>query len=180
MTLADEEPGVVWINTIPDPVTGVYHPVVSFDADNVFPLDEQTAIAYAMYLLRACATASHDAAVVAQLTHITNGDVQAAVQIREDLRQERPEAEPVSQMAFSPHVSARTGEPFLLLRLKGETVGQWTVPDAREHAVHVLEAVYAGELDSAYLRTLRSMGLDDNRGRAAVADLAHWRRDGNG
>jgi hypothetical protein len=50
-------------------------------------------------------------------------------------------------------VSSRTGEPFVHIRW-GDESGQLTAPEAREHAMHMLECAHAAEFDAAFVKAL--------------------------
>jgi hypothetical protein len=166
----------IWIRTAPD-LHGVYRVSLEFDDDTAFTLSPETAAQYANYVLQAAAAAEHDAAIVAQLSKLTD-DMKAAVQIVADLRADRPALSAVSPLSLEPGVSAYTGEPFLSVKVDGEAAGQWTVADAREHAIFAMEAIHVADLDGAYLRVLRGVvQLDEDRARAVVGDLLNWRKE---
>lgn len=50
---------------------------------------------------------------------------------------------------FESGVSARTGKPFVHIRW-GDQSGQLTAAEARDHALHMLEAANAAEFDAAF------------------------------
>lgn len=54
---------------------------------------------------------------------------------------------------FESGVSSRTREPFVHIRW-GDQSGQLTAPEAREHAMHMLECAHAAEFDAALIRGL--------------------------
>jgi hypothetical protein len=57
-------------------------------------------------------------------------------------------------------VSPRTGEPFMHLRW-GDQAGQFTLTQARGHAIKILDAAAASEFDAALVKALTSkMGMD--------------------
>jgi uncharacterized protein (DUF1778 family) len=73
-------------------------------------------------------------------------------------------------------VSLNRRRPFLALLVNGTQIGQWTVRQARTHALAVLEASECVDLDSAYRRYLVGV-LDIEHGRAinVVDDLESYR-----
>jgi hypothetical protein len=174
VTDEEENPKTVWIRTAPD-ADGVYRPVLEVDADTAYNLTEDSACKYAMYVLRAVAVAEHDAAVFRQLKEIT-GSEDAAAQLIRDLREERPPLVPLLPLVLVPGVSALTKEAFLDIEIHGSKEGQWTMADAREHALTVLEMVCVADLDGAYLRILKTIGIEDDRARAVIGDLGNWRK----
>ena len=172
--MAEEELPVVWLRTTADE-NGAYRCTLEVNDDVALFLDRAGAAAYAYNLLNAVAIAEYDAAVLAQLTSMSNQE--AAVQIVVDLRKDRPEGRQYGPLQFMPGVNQH-GKPFLTVHL-GETVlGQWSLPDARTHALHALESVLVADLDSAYLRLLRgAVGVDENTARNTVDDLINHRPD---
>lgn len=168
----------VWIRTEPD-LDGVYRVVLEVDDDNAYPLDEKAALQYASEILRSVAIAGYDAAVIAQMTQAGGGADNAqevAVQLVSELRADRPPAARATPLSLLPGVSAFTGKPFLHVQINGRTVGEWSSEAARRHALAVLEAVHVAELDSGYLRALRSLiNLDEPTARAVVEDLVNHR-----
>lgn len=165
----------VWIRTEPD-LDGTYRPVLEIDDDTSYPLTADSAAIYANEILRAAAIAEYEAAVVAQMTKVSGGDATTAAQVVGDLRGDRPDTTPLTPLRLIPGVSAFTGEAFLIVEIRGQQVGQWTTAAAREHALFALEAVHVADLDSAYLRWLRSgPAVDEPRARAVVEDLANFR-----
>jgi hypothetical protein len=78
---------------------------------------------------------------------------------------------------FESGISSRTGEPFVHIRWGNES-GQLTIPEAREHALHMLEVVNAAEFDAAFVKALTA-GEPDGPGfeqDAAVGMLAMVRK----
>ena len=165
--------GSVWIRTLPD-LDGVYRCVVEIDDDISHPINRDTAPTYTRAILQAVSRAEYDAAVIRQLGPKTNQ--QAAAQLVAGMRGERPPIAWPSPLQLEPGVSAFTGDAFLHVRVGSRTVGQWTIPDAREHATAVMEAVEVADLDGGYLRALRSIDVDEPRARTVVDDLANHRQ----
>ncbi len=165
----------VWIRTVPD-MGGTYRVVLEIDDDTSHPLDAGAAMTYARAVLSAVARAEHDAAIVRQMRKISDGNgLQMASELVGSIRADRPPIAWPTPLQLDPGVSMATGDAFLRILVKGEPVGQWTPGDARDHALGVLEAVEAADLDGAYLRALRGVGIDDGRGRSVVDDLVNYR-----
>lgn len=174
--MADE----IWINT--GLVDNTYRPVIVFGEGDELPLDIETALTYAMEMLRAVATAEHEAAVYAQLSKISiqAGDPDKAQELAgmviAGLRDDRPEPVSTVPLRLVPGVSAFTGKAFLSIEIRGKAVGQWTAEDARDHALTMLMLTIVADLDSAYLRALRALiGLDLDTATAVVNDLQNFR-----
>jgi hypothetical protein len=129
-------------------------------------------------VLEAAHRAAYDAAVFQQITKKLRLDQQTAGQLVVDLRADRPSlsGESTAPISFDPGVAARDHSPFLAISIRGERVGQWTVEDARQHALRVLETIIVADLDAGYFRALTgAVGIDASRARQAVADIANHR-----
>lgn len=175
MSAAAEE-SVVWIKTEPSLDGTTYTVTIEADADRAIVLTPDTALAYASAVLGAAARAEYDAAVYRQLCAF-DLEVEAVAQMITDLRRDRPPLDTAATkpLALEPGVNAK-GEPFLVVLVEEDRVGQWSVPAAREHALIVLEAVAVADLDAGYLQALRGLiGLDEDRARAVVGDLGNHR-----
>lgn len=167
----------IWIRTAPD-IEGVYRVVLEFGADDTIGLDADAALLYAHQMLRAVAVAEYEAAVLAQLEHIVpDGELanDTAVMVVGDMRKDRPPLSWCTPLSLVPGVSSTTRKGFLLCKLHDVAVGQWEIADAKEHALFVMEAVHCAELDSAYMRQLRSMDIPEETARATIGKLADFR-----
>lgn len=174
----------VWVRTDPTP-DGVYRVTIEADEDTARILTPDEAYAYAAGVLAAAARAEYDAAIVAQLTALLTDKHTSAAQARHnaaatmlEIRQQRPplDTSATTPITLTPGVSHKTGEPFLAIDVHGETVGQWTIPDARSHALHVLESIEVADLDAGYRRALRSLiGLTDGVAQNVIGDVARFR-----
>jgi hypothetical protein len=171
----DEPTGVIWIKTDPD-ASGLYVPTLEIDDDTSMVLDHDLAMAYAEYVLTQVARAEHDSRILRQLTASVSRD--GAVQVIVDLRADRPPvSSPVPYLSMEPGVSQASSGGFLKLHIKGSTepVGQWSLEQGREHAMHVIQAIEMARLDEAYRKCLVTMiGLDDATARSAVGGLATY------
>lgn len=170
MTQPDEENvGVVWIRTEPD-ITGTYRLKIEIDEDRGQFLTAEEARAYGEYVLGQTVLAHYDSLVFRQLTAGTK-DPRAAADVIQDLRKDRVPAQSPLPLALRPGVNIQ-GKPFMTVVIDGKDVGQWSIPDAREHALRILEGVQRADLDEQYRRTLVSLvGLDDAVARSAVEGL---------
>lgn len=179
--MSGDDPGVVWVRTTPrvsalDMAVG-YDVVVEASDDLSRVLTPVEAFAYASTLLGACARATHDAAVVKQLTTLGISKQAAAMTVR-DLRADRPPLDDgaTAPLRYVPAVSAADGRPFLEVHIEGLQVGQWEIPEAREHATVALESVHVADLDGAYAAHLVGViGLPRASAEAAVGALAEHR-----
>jgi hypothetical protein len=84
----------------------------------------------------------------------------------------------VVKLAVGTHVvRAVPGAPqgALLIELNGVRLGRWDVRRARAHALQVLDAVEAADLDTAYLRFLNSMELGRDEAQEMVSGVAAFR-----
>lgn len=168
----------VWIKTEPSVDGSTYVVTIEFDDDHATVLTPRTARDYASAVLEYAQRAEYDGAVVTQLRSLGVED-QAIMAVVTDLRSDRPPVEGrgiLAPMKIEPGVNPH-GKGFLKLDLNGNE-GQWEVPEARTHALTVLEAVHAADLDSGYYRALTGLvGLDQGRARQVIADLADHRWD---
>lgn len=168
----------VWIKTEPTVDGSAYVVTIEASDDRSVVLTPDRALRYADAVLAYVARAEYDAAVVKQLRNLVD-DMQAVGQIVTDLRNDRPPIadDATAPLSFESGVSAFTGEAFLHIAIDGKKVGQWDIPDAKAHALEVLESVSVADLDSGYYRALRSrVGLDESRARQVIDDLGKWRR----
>lgn len=95
-----------------------------------------------------------------------------------------PDGRPaLSEIYFESGVSAFTGDPFLSVevaftdgtRRRG---AQMTPQQAREHALHVLEAAEAAVHDAAMHKWLKEkVGMDPEQAAAGVHELRDYRTD---
>ncbi len=168
----------VWIKSEPSLDGSTYMVTVEASDDLARVLTPDDALQYAWGVLAAAQRADYDAAIIKQLRKL-DLPLDAVGQMIADLRNDRPALDP----AHTQPLRLQSGvnqkyEPFLLLYIGGaeEPAGQWTVHDARQHALTVLEVVSAAELDSAYYRALvGQVGIDGPRARNVVEDISNFR-----
>ena len=171
-----DTPLAVWVRTVPTG-DGTYRAVLEVGADYAYPLDDDTATAWAFTVLATAADAEHDAAIVAQLcsgdpgAEEFGGEFGGVVTEVRDRRRPRTTGDIVPGFQVEGGVSARDLRPFLHLRLQGRLIGQWTPDDARDHTLKVLEGARAAASDTAYHRTLTAIGLKTEAADALVALL---------
>lgn len=101
--------------------------------------------------IQAAVRAEHDAAVFKQLTGPLELPFEHAGLTVQDLRDMRPpvDAQALQPLGLEPGVTM-AGKPFLVVRVGGHKVGQWTPADARNHAMACLELAAAVPLDNNY------------------------------
>ena len=166
----------IWIKTEPSLDGQTYVVTIEASADRAVTLTPDSALRHAGAVMTAVARAEHDAAVYRQLGKLVP-DQRAVGELIVDLRADRPELDHAATepLRIQPGVNQK-GKPFLVLFLDDKPVGQWDPADARHHALGVIEAVAAADLDAGYYRCLRNLvGIDENRARHAVADLINHR-----
>lgn len=166
----------LWVQSdvMPD---GTYAVTVSADADHVWVLDRPAAFEYARTGVEAAQRAEYDAALFRLLTEkMSLAKADAAAVIGNDLRPDRP---PLNDAATAPltYLPGATGEgkPFIHIHLNGEPWGQVSPRQLREHAMTVLEAPAAADLDAGLMRFLKTINIDQNRAEQLIGDLANWR-----
>lgn len=165
----------VWIKTEPSVDGKTYVVSVAFSDDRSIVLTPDSSLRYASAVLAAAQRAEYDAAVFKQMRKLV--DVEHAAQLIIDLRRDRPllDSSPLAPMRLEPGVNSEA-KPFLAVFIDDQQVGQWDVPDAREHALGVLEAVTAAELDAGYFRALVGIiNLDEARARHVIEDVGLYR-----
>ncbi len=171
----------IWVKSEPSLDGKTYVVTLEVDDDTAVALDRERATAYALGVLDAAHRAAYDAAVFRQLTATLRLDEPTAGQMLVDLRADRPAPDhwATTPLVLVPGVSAFTGKPFVAIEVKGKRVGQWSVEDTRQHALHVLESLVVADLDAGYHRALvGSVGIETWRARNVVADIANHRDDG--
>ena len=166
----------LWVRSdvLPD---GAYAVTINLGQDRIWVLDRPGALAYAVTCVEAAQRAEYDAAVLAQLTRGLGLPVQAAAQMLASIRPDRRplDDEATTPLAFIPGVNS-DGMAFLMIQLDGEPWGQLSPLELRAHAMIVLEAPAAADLDAGYLQAMLAMEIPEATARGAVGDLANWRR----
>jgi len=175
---AGEHANGVWIKSEPDEA-GAYHLFLELGPDDVLPLSAKDVATWAWQVLTAVAIAEYDAAVLRQLTAFgSKREAATFVLAMRDDRADGQEIDMIEGLCLIPGVSATNWEPFLTLSRHGVDVGQWSRSDAREHVLNVQQALAVTDLDSAYLRVLRSrIGLDEHHAHFLVEHLSEYRVD---
>lgn len=175
----DEQEKGLWIITEPTIEGNAFAVVVKVDGRG-YALTTDDAFRHARQIFTALAYAEYDAAVLHQM-HDRLGEDQTKMLLH-DIQQDRAPYEVKATPPFSylPAVGTdrKTGKTsgVIALEVSGTHWGVMTGEQAREHAIGLIQATSAAELDAAYLRTLRGVvGLDEGRARTVVAELAEHR-----
>lgn len=165
----------VWVITDVSPLTGAYFVVVQCSNDRSFA--PQDPVTYGMTVLRACEYASHDAAVLRQLTKKLELPLQEAAEIVRLSRDERPPIDDAATapLRFTPIVAARDGSPQILVHYGKDELTQWTPAETRSHALYVMQSTAVIDTDAAYRRFMQSISAETAT--AVVADLINFRED---
>lgn len=166
-----------WIRTEPTIDGKAFIVTLSFSDDHSVTLTPTRASAYGNALLAAVADAEYDHAILRQMSEKLGLPDHVAMQVVVDLRKERPTRE-AGGLRFNPGISQRKRHPFItVVGSDGVEYGQLDADAARRHALHVLEAPPAADLDAAYLKVLRSLvGIDENKARQVVEDIGNFRQ----
>lgn len=175
--MSDDDEKAIWIKTEPSVDGSTYVVSLELGDDRAVVMTPERAMAHASVILAAAQRAEYDAAVVTQMRDKV--PLEAIGQLVGDLRKDRPplDGEAIAPMEVEPAVSAKA-HPFLVVSIAGEEWGQWAVPAARAHAMNLLEAVQAADLDAAYYRALTGLvGLEEGTARQVIEDLANHRQE---
>lgn len=169
--------GNVWVRTEPTLDGKSFMVTIEFDADNAASLTPVQVFDYVNIIYAAVARAEYDVAVFKQMTRKLGLSAEEAAQLVLELRERRDELPDLGPMKLVPGMS-KAGRPFLAL-MAGDTaarVGQWSPDDARGHASHVLDAIAVSKLDDQYLLELiEVVGIEEDRARNVISDLANYR-----
>jgi hypothetical protein len=181
---ADKDGGVSVVTDF-DMITSSYHCTVHVGNDFAFGIDRDRVIPYASQVLAVTEQADHDTAVM-RLLHEKLGMPleEVATFVSRDLRPDRPptnhEATWPLELYAGVGMDPRTGKlsGHVVLSKKGEQreLGRFPIPGIRYHALTVLQATYAADMDGALYRQLKgSMELEPNTVRGVIEDLANYR-----
>lgn len=168
--------GTVWVEPVLDP--GEPFRIKLHLNHRSWTLGREGAVRYALAVLHAAHCADYDAATLRLLVK-TGVSVDAAGRlITEDLRPDREhlDREALAPLGLEAGFTA-LGDPFILILLDGQPVGQWEVKDAVGHAETVLGVMFAAGLDAAlYQAMVAQVGLDPGRARNVVRSIAAYRQ----
>lgn len=167
----------IWVISDVTPF-GTYVVTVQVGDDMAVTLDRSRAMRYALTVVDATTRAEYDAAVFAQMSALGIADERTAAEPLIQLRTDRPplDDDATAPLRFEPVVTSRKKRPVVHVHLGGKVISEWSPDDARGHAMHVLEVTCGVDLDSAYRRLLVGwVGLDDDKARTAVGDIANYR-----
>lgn len=178
--MADDN-GSLFISITSSPDSnGEYQLIIEFgDTGEIVPLDTDLARAWTDEVVSAICRAEYDVAVVRQMAEIL-GDTEREVGTAfiAEMRSQRGDFQhqPMFKgLRMIPGVAFDTGEPFIAIARDDEILGQWTVQDARAHALGLLEALEIARLDSAYFAMMQRMDVDTDMAAIAINDLGRFR-----
>jgi hypothetical protein len=169
----DETTSRVWVRTVPSLDGTHYTSVLEISDDIACSLNGTVSVRHALAVLDTCARAEYDAAVIRQLGNTPETGVSVVTAIRKT----RTIIGWPTRLTLTPVVSSTTGRALVHVRIDGHVVGQWTLDDARAHAVAVLEAQESAELDTAYLLTITASGVDPDYAMRIIDALNAHRED---
>lgn len=176
----DEGAGIVWIKTEPLIDGSGYMVTLDASEDVSVSLTPAEAFRHAQGILAAAHRAAYDAAVMRQLIRKLHIDDMAAMEFVMSMRKDRPPLAPedTAPIWLEPGVT-RPPEmrPFLVQSVNGEKVGQWDIDQAERHARAVLAMSGVADLDSGYLRALRTIGIEEYRAHNVIDDLKNFREE---
>jgi hypothetical protein len=154
---------------------GPYSVTVGFGEHIEFGLRAERARRYANTLVVVAVTADHDAAVLRQLISIGIPRQTAAALVITMRPGRAPRDDRATEpFRFEPGVS-EIGRPFVDLHHGREHLGQFDVAAALEHALAVQCVFHTVPMDTAYLATLKGIGLTELEARTAVGELGSFR-----
>lgn len=175
LATGDDSEGL-WVRSevMPD---GTYGVGISVGADRSWALTRSQAVDYAAACVARATEAEHDAAVWTLMTKQLGmpEDLIAELLVK-DIRPDRPEDHKATEPLRFTVALGRTVGAFLKMSVDDREVGELTPADLRDHALAVLNAISAADLDAAFLRLLVGrIGLEEDVARAVVGSLAdHW------
>ena len=182
--MSDEHPpasasgnsGTLWVESVLDP--GEPFRIKLHLGQRSWTLGRDRSVRYALAVLQAAHYADYDAATLRLLVK-TGVSLDAAGRlIAEDLGPDREQldSEALAPLGLEAGVTPG-GDPFMMILLDGQPVGQWDVKDAVEHAQTVLGAMFSAVLDGAlYQAMVAQVGLDSGRARNVVRGLGEYRQ----
>lgn len=186
-TLSPEATNKIWVVGDVGILDGMpYVCTVQVTDDVTIPLLRDAAQAYAWTVVQTAHRAHYMAAVFAQMKavmgagpHGESPEQMAMVALRQ-LMEDLPDIDQVATapLRFLP-VMTRDGMPKVRVSLpphgEAQIVTGWTFDEALGHGVNVLSVAAVCDLDSAWRTVVaRGFGAGEQRGRAAVVDLANF------
>lgn len=179
----------VWCKADRSPFGG-YMLTVEYDEDNVLPLNRDSLFAYVAAMAEALMRAQYAEGVRRQLVDVLGGrgkrkgkglpdrEVQTAAILQvQEIRQEWPDLPAFPPYTIKPIVSFE-GRCSVQVWKGEQVIVQFAARNVHEHIVHALRVYAAADLDESYRRMLiGTIGLDESRATACVADLANYHRE---
>lgn len=177
---ADLDANACWVASDLAPDGETYVLTIGVGRDRIFTPADPTA--YALTVIRACAYAAYDAAVITQAVDGMGMPARLAAHLVSGLHAARPPLDdaPTAPLRFDPIVATRTRAPGVTAHLDGNpgTQWHWSTAEATGHAVHVLQAAAAVDLDAAYRKVLiEKVDIPPDMARATITDLGRHRHD---
>lgn len=161
---------------------GEYVAVVELGADQSMPLNAGNAFRYARAVAAVAQRTEYDAAMLRQMIHHLKLGKTEALQMVQEIRAARDpiDEDALGLLHLEPGVTENLRgsglRPFLTVMANGRPLGEWSIEEARSHALAVLETVEATELDAGYWRFLTGrIGAEDVPAAYMVANIARWR-----
>lgn len=178
VTQDEPDENSMWIATEPTLDGTSFMVTIRIGQDRSFALTVDEAHAHARKIMDAVAIAEYDAAVVAQLKSIGKFEDDDIMAMLNDFRADRPPYDNTGTEPFEylPGLGRTDMRPALLMKVEGKAWGSLDPERAKRHALGLIEATTAADLDAAYLRMLRGVvGVPEGTARGMVADLANHR-----
>lgn len=177
MTVGPEEKGAdieVWLRTERS-FTEEYIVTLSVGQDYAVELSVDVALVYAVEVLHTVQLADYAQAITKQMFNLGT-DPALTDDLLQDLLPQLLPPMTATDLRMQPAVNRKDGEPMLVVSFQGQKVGVWSLQQAREHAVGVLEATLAAKVDTAYFKMLTEIvELDANTAAAVVSDIGDHR-----
>jgi hypothetical protein len=171
----DPEPELsVWLRSERSP-TGEYIVTMSVGEDYAIELSIELALGYAMEVLHSVQLAEYARAMTVQMKELLPS-AEAIAQLVRDVLVDIAPATAVTDLSMAPAVNRANGEPLIQVTFRDETLGIWSLQQARDHALFVLEATLAVRMDNTYSKVLTEVvGLDTSTASAVVEDVGQYR-----
>jgi hypothetical protein len=167
----------LWVHTMPMLDQRGYTVELTWKQDTAWTLTPDQAVAYALTCFDVAQRTEYDAAVFKLLRTLKLDPKSAAEFLHHELRQDRPPVADLhtAPLRFVPGVTI-AGKGFVDVHHKGEADGQLSPTQLRGHALVVMEAPMAADLDAGLLRALTgAVGLPLPQAQAVVEDVGRHR-----
>jgi len=176
--MSDDDDVTLWVGSERSP-EGTYITTVNYGQDIARTLNRDEAKDYAQTCVARAIQAEHDSALFALFKGMGVSFSDIAKMIAEDLRPDRPVDEAATApFGFEPAVGMKG--PFIHFTVNGKpTGGHLSTGKLKSHALDVLSALAAADLDQAFYRfATGALGQSKDRAAAVVSSLgSHWPTD---